>query len=398
MIASIAPRYGGPSAALPAMCRALAARGHEVELWTTNIDGHSALPVPLGEPIASDGFTTTYYPARWPRRYGTSPALARALFRRVGEFDVVHIHSLYLFHTAVAAFCCRRHGVPYVIRPHGTLDAYHRARHRGRKALYEWLVERRNLNRAAGIHYTSRAEQQQAEAHGVTAPGFVVPLAVDIEDFERPACPDDLLRRFPELVDRRLVTFMGRLAAKKSLDILIDAFALIAEQPDAHLVLAGPDDEGLGSRLAEQVRRLGLRSRVTFAGFVGGEAKVALLQRSSAFALPSADENFAVSVVEAMAAGTPVVVTQGVAIHEEIADAGAGWVVARTPQAVANAVIRALADPNLIAAMGNRGRELVRRSYSWAAAAQGLEDLYRTVRERNRATGDPRDQSAAAVV
>ncbi len=376
VIATVAPRYGGPSAALPVMCKALAARGHHVEVFTTNVDGPGTLPVPLGVPVTNDGFSTTYYPALWPRLYGTSPQLAGALHSRVREFDVVHIHSLYLFHTAVAAFCCRRRGVPYVIRPHGTLDAYHRARHHVRKALYEWLIERRNLDRAAGIHYTSLAEQQQAEAYGVTAPGFVVPLGVDVDAFRRRVDPEVLFARHPELRNRRLVTFVGRLAAKKGVDILIDAFALLVDQPDVHLVIAGSDDEGLGGRLAGQVRRLGLRSRVTFTGFVGGEAKMVLLQRSSVFVLPSADESFAVSVVEAMAAGVPVVVTEGVAIHGEIASAEAGSVVQRTSDALAAGIRGLLSDRTAAGVMGSNGRALTSKAYSWQSVADNLEDMY----------------------
>jgi glycosyltransferase involved in cell wall biosynthesis len=372
VIASLAPRYGGPSKVLPEMCTALAARGHDVEVFTTNIDGPSTLPVPVGVPQALGGATVTYFGAHWPRSYKSSLGLARALHDRVDSFDVVHIHSLYLFHTAAAALCARRCRVPYVIRPHGTLDPYHRARHRGRKAVQELLIERRNLDRAAAIHCTSLAEKAAIEPLRFRAPCLVVPLGVDVAEVEPAAGA--------EAVETALVTFLGRLTPKKGLDILLDAFAQVgSSRPDAHLTIAGPDDEGLGRRLHERARRLGLQSRVSLPGAVTGRAKDDLLRRSSVVVLPSKDENFGVSVVEAMAVGVPVVITNGVAIHHEVAEAGAGLVVSRTPASVASAVLRLLDDPAWRRRLGERGRRLVQTTFAWPGIAARLEEMYDAV-------------------
>lgn len=373
VIASLAPRYGGPSKVLPEMCGALAARGHHVEVFTTNIDGPSALPVRVGVPQALGGATVTYFAAHRPRSYKASLGLARALHDRVDSFDVVHIHSLYLFHTAAASLCARRRRVPYVIRPHGTLDPYHRARHRGRKAVQELLVERRNLDRAAGIHCTSLAEQDAIEPLQLRAPCFVVPLGVEVAEHQPSVAGGGA-------AEPALVTFLGRLTPKKGLDILLEAFAQVgSSRPDAHLVVAGPDDEGLGRRLHQLVRRLGLESRVSFPGAVTGRAKDDLLRRSSVVVLPSRDENFGVSVVEAMAAGVPVVISSGVAIHQEVAAAGAGLVVPRTPGAVAGAVVGLLADPAWRRRLGERGRRLVETSFAWPGIAARLEEMYDAV-------------------
>ena len=376
VIGGVAPRYGGPSEAVTGMAKALAARGHRVEIFTTNVDGPGTLDVAVGVPLEVDGFRITHFPVQRPRSYVVSIPLARALARRAAEFDVVHVHSLYLFHSLVTPLVCRTKRIPYVVRPHGTLNPYHRRAHRSKKAVYEALVERRNLNAAAAIHYTSETERRHAEEAGVRAPGLVVPLAVDAELYERAHDMPRLLDRHPELGSRELVTFLGRLSAKKGLDLLVDAFARVAAaRPNAHLVIAGPDDEGLGEALAARVERLGLRDRVSFVGIVTDE-KPALLQRSRVFVLPSEDENFAVTVVEAMAAATPVVVTEGVAIHDEVRDARAGLVVDRSPEAIAEGVLRVLADEREAAALGAGGRELVRSSFSWNRRGPELEAMY----------------------
>lgn len=384
VIGGVAPRYGGPSAALPALCRAVMDRGHHVEVLTTDIDGPARLPVPTGRPIPWQGVPTTVYRVQRPRAYALAPALGLAL-RRVREFDVVHVHSLYLFHTLAAALWCRRWGVPYVLRPHGSLSPYHRAVHGVRKTVYELLVERRTLGQAAAVHCTSQAEAEAVRAFGVRAPVVVVPLPVDVATYARPVDPTGLLRRCPPACrGRRLVTFLGRVTPKKGVDVLVDAFARFAPRfPDVVLVIAGPDDGHLAAVRA-RVQTHGLGERVCLLGLVTGEDKVALLQASTVLVLPSLDENFALSVAEALAAGTPVVVSPGVALHREIAAAESGLVAPRSPEGVARALTRLLAEPHLAVRCGANGRALAARLFAPERVGEQLEALYRSVR---RTTG-----------
>jgi glycosyltransferase involved in cell wall biosynthesis len=398
VIGSLSPRDGGPSTTLPQMCSALAKRGHHVEVATTNLDGKSVLDVPLGEPLLADGFTTTYYPAQHPRSYGTSFPMAAMIRKRIADFDVVHVHSLYLFHTLVASAVCRRRGVPYVIRPHGTLDPYHRSIHRGRKAVYELLVERRNLASAAAIHYTSERERTFAERAGIRTPGYVIPHGIDTSVFDDPDRTDALEQLLPEGTRPLLITYVGRLTEKKGLDVLCQAFARVCSiEPTARLVIAGPDDEGLGIELRRWVDECGIGDRVSMPGIVTGPAKVDLLQRSDVFVLPSRDENFAVSVAEALAARTAVVVTPGVAIHGDIETADAGLVVDRNVEAVSEAVVRLLGDRILRRRLGENGRSLVAHLYSWDRISEQLEDMYVAMVNQNgspKASGGRRPSTA----
>ena len=122
VIAGLAPRYGGPSQACRHMAAAMAARGHGVSIYTTNLDGPDVLDVPTDRAVEEDGVTIRYFPIQTPRFWGTSWPLARGLKEAIPEHDIVHIHSLYLFHDWAAGHICRAAGVPYIIRPHGTLD------------------------------------------------------------------------------------------------------------------------------------------------------------------------------------------------------------------------------------------------------------------------------------
>lgn len=371
VIASVAPRYGGPSVAALETCAALAARGHVVELFTTDRDGCGRLPVPLGASVGPDSMKTTIFPLSPPHAYATSLKLGAALLRRVGEFDVVHVHSLYLFHGLVACAAARRCGVPYVVRPHGTLNPFHRSIRSGRKAVYTRLVERRNLELAHGVHCTSEDERRHVEAAFPRARTFVVPNGVSAPR------GDGAPIALPDFASRRLVTFLGRLTAKKRPVLLVEGFASVAaEHGDTHLVLAGPDDEGLGREIVQRAHELGIGDRISMPGLLDRGDAWALLARSAAFVLPSVDENFGVAVVEAMASGVPVVVTDGVALHREVAEHGAGIVSEPTPDALAAALRRLLDDPGARAVMGGNGRALAAGMFGWDVVAAGLEAVY----------------------
>jgi glycosyltransferase involved in cell wall biosynthesis len=380
LIGGLEPRAGGPSFVMPAMCGALARRGHEVTVMTTKAR-RAAAPIP-GIP----GVRLRYFERRFPARFGTAPALARALRASISDFDVVHIHSIYLFQTLVGAWVCRRHGVPYAIRPHGTLHAQQRQTRRLVKAAYGRLIEQRNLDGAAAMHYTSPVELRHAEEAGAPARGHVIPHGVDPLDGEENR--GAFFGRHPELAGRRAITYLGRLAARKRPDLLVEAFAAIApEFPDAHLVIAGPDDELTASELRARAESLGIGARVCLPGLVTGPAKSDLLQGSYAFVLPTDWENFAVSVSEAMAAGLPVIVTPGVDIHEQVSEAEAGLVVEGTCEELAAALRALLQDPAAAAKMGRRGQVRARSAFTWERVGEQLESMYRQMMTRSdRAT------------
>ena len=120
--------------------------GHEVTIYTTNLDGNQRIEGPVNQAVrGEDGVVRWYFATQRSGLYGISMSLISALRRNIRNFDVVHIHTLYRFTSTVAAHYCRREGVPYILRPHGTLDPFLFHRHRFRKRVYEALFETRNL-------------------------------------------------------------------------------------------------------------------------------------------------------------------------------------------------------------------------------------------------------------
>jgi len=306
--------------------------------------------------------------------------MAREIAQRIGQFDLVHVHGLYLHPSLIGASCARRNGIPYVIQPHGSLAPVIYGHHRYRKWLYEVLLERRNLNHAAALHFASRQEMRQAQQLGIRAAGFVLPLGVKLEEFDHLPQRGSFKGQHPKIQDQRLIVFFGRLTRKKGLNLLVDAFSAIANRvPDTHLVIAGPDDEGCGATISRRIRDLGLSSRVTFTGLLLGEARLALFADTDVWVLPSYDENFGIAAVEAMACGVPVVLSDRVHIAREAADAEAALVVPCRPTELAAGIQSLLADPELSRRLANNARELVRSRFTWESSARRIIAAYESI-------------------
>ena len=380
VIANLAPRYGGPAKACVEMARAVARLGHEVKIYTTNQDGPGELAVPRGRPLIQDGVEIRYYPIQPPRFWGTSWPMARALAGGIREADLVHIHSLYLFHDLIAGHYCRSYGVPYLVRPHGTLDPYLYRRHRWRKYVMEAAFENRNIRRAAALHFTSEEEERLARPHIGDVPGVVVPLGVDLREFQELPAAGRFRERFPEIGQKEIILFLGRINFKKGLDLLVQALArVLRKRRDLHLVVAGPDDDGWGARVKGWLQQEGIADCATFTGMLLGEEKLAALRDARIFVLPSYSENFGMAVIEAMACGLPVVISDRVNIWREVEAAGAGLVTPCEAGQTATAMLELLDNPELAGRLGQNGIKLVREQFQWTTVAITLEKTYKKI-------------------
>jgi glycosyltransferase involved in cell wall biosynthesis len=284
----------------------------------------------------------------------------------------------------MAAYLCRVHKVPYIVRPHGSLDPYIFRRHRLVKSIYERIFEWRNLELAAAVHFTAPEEMQLAASLSLKIRGVVVPLGVNAGYFRANRTLGRFRAKWDLGADRRIILFLGRLNFKKGLDLLVRSFSEIARsRDDVHLVLAGPDNEGYGAKVLEWLKREGMLSRTTFAGMVTGQDKLDLLCDAELFVLPSYSENFGLAVVEAMAAGLPVVISNKVNIWREILEARAGLVVSCDAKELADAVDHLLLNPVVAKKMGCRGRATVEDKFGWERVASRMIEVYRQIVSRH---------------
>jgi len=378
VIAALYPERGGPAKVGPEMCRALAKKGIDVSIYTTNLNISGTLDVPTDRAVVQDGVSVYYFPISGLRQYGFSLPLAEALRSHIPTFDLVHIHSLYMFHTSASAHFCRKYKVPYIIRPHGTLDPYLRRKSRIKKGVYNLFLEKRNLDKASALHYTS--EEEMILAHrpmNIQSPGVVVPLGLNPEGYAKLPAPDSFRNRYPECRGKFLFLFLGRLDFKKGLDLLSRAFGEIArQQGDVHLVIAGPDEAGCTKQMRMWLAEEGILDRVTFTGMLYGKDKLAAFNDADVFVLSSYTENFGVALVEAMACGMPVVITDRVNIWREIAAAEAGLVTKCNADDVYKGMSILIKDRELRVKLGRNARELVSERYTWDKNIDLMIDVY----------------------
>jgi len=369
-----AVRYGGPIQSVHALCRALAAQGHVTDVFTTNVDGPDDSDVPLERPVDLDGVQVTYFPSNRLRRLYWSPPMRRALFARAGDYDLVHVHAIYLWPTWTAARAARARHVPYIVSPRGMLvPQLIRRKNRWIKEAWIRLIERPNLERAAAVHTTSEIEAHHLGGFGWSLPKVVtIPHGVD----DPPAKTGAALS--PDIAAATAgapaVLAFGRISWEKGLDRLIAALPLV---PAARVIIAGGDG-GQANALAEQARKINIADRVTIiARHVDGADKEALFASAAAFAMTSLSENFGLAAFEAMRRGLPVLATPDVGMSEIVARAEAGVIVDPSPDGIARGLATLLHDRDASRATGERGRALVIAEYGWNAVAARMTEVYR---------------------
>jgi len=369
-----ATRYGGPIYSVHGLCKSLANRGHEVHVYTTNIDGPGNTDVPLETPVEFEGVKVWFFPSNSLRRLYWSPSMLRRMRLAVPTFNIIHLHSIFLWPTWAAARIARHSNVPYVLTPRGMLvKELIWKKSRLAKSLWIRFIEKKNLEKAAVIHCTSKIEMKSCQEFGFNLPHFkVIPNGIDDESNvvstnEPRSDIHQVLKKQP------LILYLGRVNWKKGLDRLIPALTYV---PMAHLVIAGHDDDGYSRDVFAMAEKAGVADRITQLGSVNQFDKAVLYKNAKVFVLTSYSENFGNSVLEALAHECPVVVTAEVGVSDAINGAGSGIVTEGRPEAIAEGINRILADDRSRTLMGRAGRRLIRENYCWDGIAHQMEAEY----------------------
>ena len=342
--ALLSRRGGGlPAAVLPVAARL--AGTHEVTLVTCDPPD-----------VTPEGVALRVLGARGP----LVPGAARAL-RGIAP-EVVHTHGLWTG-LSVAA---RRTGGVRVVSPHGMLEPWALSQSAARKRIALGLVERGHMAGAGAIHALTEAEARDIRALGLTAPVAVIPNGVDPAPLSPPPPP--------AWIDRPTLLFLGRLHPKKGLAELVRAFgAASGDLPGWRLAIAGWED-GMPD-LRQLAAEVGQGADIVFPGPLHGDAKAAALAHAAAFVLPSRSEGLPMTVLEAWAAGCPVLMTDACNLPEGFG-AGAAARIETEPTRMAKAFRRHLPDAAWRRAAGAAGRALVARDFAWDTVAVRFDALY----------------------
>jgi glycosyltransferase involved in cell wall biosynthesis len=371
VVAGLDPAYGGPSYLIPRLCDALSASGAKATVFS------------VGESNADSGihrdmrFSQDFRHVPIARDLRLSRDLGRALHRWAPDVRVIHNHGLWLMPNVIAGRAAQRAKKPFIVAPHGMLSTAALAFSPIKKRLFWALLQNQVVRRASCLHATSLQEHDEIRAFGLTNPIAVIPNGIDLPD----------LTKQIESVSQtdRVVLSLGRIHPKKGLDRLVRAWAMIEkENPAWRLQIVGPEEVGHASELKALAEQIGAR-RVSIEGSITGRKRDLAYQQSDLFVLPTLNENFAMTVTEALASGTPVISTKG-APWQGLEREGCGWWIDHGIEPLAAALNRALAMPREeLKEMGMKGRAWMARDFSWEHVARQTLDLYRWL----FAGGDP---------
>ena len=314
VIASANPAEGGPIEWVRLFGKAAARLGHTTDVVSLDPPGHQT----------SQDFPLTTFSVGGQFRNFYSRGLVPWLKANAANYDCVIVHGLWRYPSFGTWRALRSSDTPYFVYTHGMLDPWFKHAYpmkHAAKALYWPWTDYRVLRDAAGVIFT--CEQERTKAHETfrlfRGHELIATLGVDEPDFDERRVRDDFLARFPHLKGKDILLFLGRIHPKKGCDMLISAYARLAERyPDSHLVFAGPDQTNWIPDLKLQAASLGVEDRLTWAGMLTGTSKWGAFSSASAFVLPSHQENFGIAVVEALSCGVPVLISDNVDIWREI--------------------------------------------------------------------------------
>lgn len=379
VIGGIDPNLGGPATMLISLAAAQARAGHAVTILSYRqggneerlaktaalVPGFDRVRVEFLPPMTAGERYFAWHAKAWARKHA-------------GMFDVVHTHGVWESVLTAAADAARAADVPYVVTPHGMLDHWALSRKAWKKRLGLRLGKGAFVRGAGAAHVLSIHERDCVVQGGFHARAEIIPNGVFLEQVDPLPAPGAFRATRPEIGSDPYVFFLARLHPEKGLDLLVEAFArLRGELPALRVVIAGPDF-GAEAALRAQIARLGVQDRVHLIGPLWDRSKFAALVDAACFCLPSAHEGFSMSIAEALACGTPVVITD-LCHFPEVREVGAGEVVERTVEALTEGLRRVLTHPEARAAYGQAGRGLIEQRFTWPRIAERTVALYRAL-------------------
>lgn len=362
VVPAITEEASGPSYSVVRLCESLLGTGTDVRLAALD---WASMPV-------SSPYLSTFPLGLGPRRLGVSPRMRRWLGAEAasGRVDLIHNHSLWMMPNVYPGRACRRGRCRLVVSPRGTLSAWALGRSTLQKKVFWHALQASALRTAACFHATAENEYKDIRRLGFRQPVCILPNGIDLPPLEHK--PGD---------GRRHLLFLGRIHPKKGVDILLRAWQAVEHRfPDWELHVAGPDNGGYLADMQALAAKLRLE-RLVFRGPLYGDDKRRAYKEASLFVLPTHSENFGMTVAEALAAGTPVIVTRG-APWSGLEKQGAGWWIDIGVDPLVACLEQALSTPpQRLSEMGLVGHEWMTRDFSWDRIGAQFVTTYRWLLE-----------------
>lgn len=369
VIQYFSPKRGGTVNYVYNLVKQLLKKDHEVTIFTTD-DAYDADYADLVAPAKVVAFPSKLGFLRY------SPEMKTALEREIVDFDVVHMNNYWSYQNIIAANAAIKNNVPYILSPHGSLPIMMKGY--GRKYLFEAMFGKKIIKNASRIIAVSNMESDQVKQHNIDPQKVtVIPNAVDLDSIKFHD-KGQFRRKYNISEEEKIILFLGRIHPIKGIDLLIQAFHdLLKHVSNVKLVIVGPDEEYL-DQIKTQIDSLHIRDHVIFTGPLYDEDKFSALRDADIYVLPSRYEIFAISVLEACACGTPVIVTknQGVASYIK---GRAGEVIPFDHEELSKAMEKLLVNEELRKKYGENGEKMVKELFAWERIIDRYEQVYRKV-------------------
>lgn len=375
VVPSLAPEWGGPVKVVNELAGALEVIGVSSEIISAQ-GRRVGNPETVTNDIPIHLFETGPIASLWTAH---TPGLKKTLARKIPDFDLVHIQELWHYPGYIASKIARSRNVPYIVTIHGELNEWNLQQKRLKKQIYMTAIQRGILQKSAALHAITQAESNRIRQLEIETPVAMIPNGTHTEEFENLPDRSQFVSRYPELENRLIVLFLGRIQQKKGLDILAQAFGnLVRTRDDVRLVVAGPDEDNTLTEVKTILKSHGALEKAVFPGMLTGEQKLEALSAADIFALTSYSEGFSVALLEALSAGLPLVITDE-CNFPEVGDSRAGFVVRPNDSETASALMSLLDSADLRREMSENARRLVRSNYTWERIAEKMFTLYENV-------------------
>ncbi|MGN6214163.1 XrtY-associated glycosyltransferase XYAG1 [Parafilimonas sp.] len=359
--------YGGPVESIAHLCETLTVAGEDITVYTTTANGNTELEVDPGKIYLVEGVKVIYFKRQTKDPLHFSIGLLKCLYKNGKTFDVVHIHSWWNMPGFAGLFICKKKRIKVVLSPRGMLSDYIIRHSNSRVKQFAHQLFGKSLLSYSYFHATAASEMEECRR---VIPGWKGMMISNINNLPQ---INIIKKQNPVFT----LLFLSRIHPKKGLELLFQAIARI--NVPVHLQIAGSGDETYISSLKQKAADLGITGKLQWIGWKERKEKFDVLMQADVFVLPSYNENFGNVVIEALHAGTPVLVTEGVALSAFVKEHGLGWVCKTEPTSIQDALEAAMQDKAKRCAITQAAPGIVEKYFSPEVLIKQYRDIYREV-------------------
>lgn len=377
-VASLSPEWGGPTKVVTELTEKLVEKGVEITIFSPfKKDEELEIVQPKGVKLCL--FRQSFVDKLWT---SYSIDFAKAIKQNVHKYDIVHIHEIWHFPNYIASRIAKRAGKPYVVTIHGALNPWCLNNKAFKKKIYALLIQKRILKEAGVIHAITNEEVKQIKNFVPNNNIVMIPNGINSEDFINLPSRKELEKLYPGLIGKKVLLFLGRIHPIKGLDLLAKAFGIIArERDDVRLLIAGPNSDDYKDKIMRILEEEQVLDKTIFTGMLSGHEKLAALSRADISIVPSYSEVRSIVALEAMICRLPVIITRQ-CNFPEIAEYEAGIIIEPDLKQLTEALNTLLSNSKLCKKMGENGRRLVLKNFTWDKIADKMIKIYEDILNR----------------